>query len=126
MVDADVSPYYNPTETDIVIGDDVMRLDPDGEFNLHFPFKRGDLNLHSDIGGSMTSIMTDLQEIWGHVLANQLKINLNDLHLYKAVLVIPDVYNRGHLKELMNLLLVRMGFGSCFLIQVRYENQYDY
>ncbi|XP_065564807.1 actin-related protein 8-like isoform X3 [Artemia franciscana] len=37
--------------------------------------------------------------------------------VYKAVLVIPDIYNRQHLKELTNLLLVRLGFASCFLVQ---------
>lgn len=41
--------------------------------------------------------------------------------MYKAVLVVPDIYNRGHLRELMNLLLVKMGFGSCFLVQVKFE-----
>lgn len=41
-----------------------------------------------------------------------------DLSMYKAVLVVPDIYNRGHLRELMNLLLLKMGFGSCFLVQV--------
>lgn len=41
-----------------------------------------------------------------------------DLHMYKAVLIVPDIYNRGHLRELMNLLLLKMGFGSCFLVQV--------
>lgn len=47
----------------------------------------------------------------------------SDLHLYKAVLVIPDVYTRGHLKELMNLLLLKMGFGSCFLVQVSFSHR---
>lgn len=37
--------------------------------------------------------------------------------MYKAVLVVPDIYNRHHLRELMTLLLVKMGFGSCFLVQ---------
>lgn len=36
---------------------------------------------------------------------------------YYAVLIIPDIYNRKHLKELTTLLLQRMGFNSCFLIQ---------
>ncbi|XP_008482090.1 actin-related protein 8 [Diaphorina citri] len=36
---------------------------------------------------------------------------------YKAVLVIPDIYNRLYLKEYMYLLLNRMGFNACFLIQ---------
>lgn len=43
----------------------------------------------------------------------------SDLNQYKAVLVVPDIYNRGHLRELMTLLLIKMGFGSCFLVQVR-------
>lgn len=33
------------------------------------------------------------------------------------VLVIPDIYNRLHLRELTSLLLCKIGFGSCFLIQ---------
>lgn len=33
------------------------------------------------------------------------------------MLVIPDIYHRGHLRELMNLLLTKIGFGSCFFIQ---------
>lgn len=37
--------------------------------------------------------------------------------MYKAVLVVPDIYNRNHLRELMTLLLTKMGFGSCFLVQ---------
>lgn len=37
--------------------------------------------------------------------------------MYKVVLIVPDIYNRGHLRELMNLLLLKMGFGSCFLVQ---------
>lgn len=31
--------------------------------------------------------------------------------------MIPDVYNRAHLREMMTLLLIRLGFGSCFLVQ---------
>lgn len=51
--------------------------------------------------------------------ASQINVDVcSDLHLYKAVLIVPDIYNRGHLRELMNLLLLKMGFGSCFLVQV--------
>lgn len=32
-------------------------------------------------------------------------------------MVIPDIYNRSHLREIMNLLLNAIGFGSCFMIQ---------
>lgn len=37
------------------------------------------------------------------------------------MLVISDVFNRNYIKELMNLILVIMKFGSCFLLQVKYK-----
>lgn len=80
--------------------------------------RRGDFNLHGGVGGSVTAVLADLQDIWEHVLKKHLRIPLSDLHLYKAVLIVPDIYNRGHLRELMNSLLLKMGFGSCFLVQV--------
>ena len=47
------------SDEDIVIGDDIMRIPQSAKqnYNLHFPFRRGDLNLHSDVGGSLTSIL---------------------------------------------------------------------
>ncbi|XP_058461136.1 actin-related protein 8 [Malaya genurostris] len=102
---------------DTVIGEEVLWLNPEGEFNLHFPIKRGELNLHKDIGGSLTGVIADLQEIWEYVLKNRLKIDLKQLRNYKAVLVIPDIYNRAHLKEFTTLLLNKIGFGYCFLLQ---------
>ena len=44
---------------DVVVGDDILRIPQSTiqNYNLHFPFRRGDLNLHSDVGGSLTSIL---------------------------------------------------------------------
>ncbi|KAJ8926028.1 hypothetical protein NQ315_009883 [Exocentrus adspersus] len=104
-------------EGDVVIGNDILRLDPHEDFNIHFPYKRGDFNIHSEPGGSMTAVLADLETIWTYVLEYNLQVNPKDLKYYKAVLVIPDVYNRTYLRELMYLLLCKMGFGSCFLVQ---------
>lgn len=104
-------------ENDIVIGNDILRLNPGESFNIHFPYKRGELNVHSNPGGSVTSVLADIETIWGNVLENNFQISQKDLKNYKAVLVVPDVYNRTYLKELTNLLLCKMGFGSCFLVQ---------
>ncbi|GAB0100566.1 Actin-related protein 8 [Sergentomyia squamirostris] len=111
------SPTWFQPSGDTVFGDNALNLDPNGDFNLHFPMKRGDLNIHSGLGGSLTSVLTDLQAIWEHVLSETMEIKTKDLSAYKAVLVIPDIYNRAYLRELMTLLLYRMGFGSCFLVQ---------
>ncbi|CAH2004535.1 unnamed protein product [Acanthoscelides obtectus] len=104
-------------EGDLVIGNDILRLDPLENFNIHFPYKRGDFNIHSGPGGSMTAVLADLESIWTYVLENNFQISKLDLKNYKVVLVIPDVYNRMYLRELMYLLLCKMGFGSCFLVQ---------
>lgn len=104
-------------ENDLVIGNDILRLSPKENFNIHFPYKRGDFNVHSGPAGSMTGVLADIETIWTYVLENSFQINPADLKNYRAVLVIPDVYNRTYLRELMYLLLCKMGFGSCFLVQ---------
>ena len=99
----------------MLVGQEILELDPEGEFNIHFPIRKGELNLHKNVGGGLMSVLIDLQTIWEYVLKYRLHINLTDLHLYKAVLVIPNIYNRSHLKELTTILLTHMGFSSCFL-----------
>lgn len=59
-------------ENNVVIGDDVLRLDPSLDFNIHFPYRRGDLNVHSGPGGSVSAVLADLEAIWGHLLTNKL------------------------------------------------------
>lgn len=76
ILDSNLQPYNLAEGQDIVIGDDVTQLDPNGDFNLHFPIRRGDFNLHGGVGGSMTAILTDLHEIWEFVLKTHLKIPL--------------------------------------------------
>lgn len=95
-----------------------MRLNPLEDFNVHFPFRRGDFNIHSGPGGSLTAVLADLETIWLYMLETHFSIKQSDLKQYKAVLIIPDVYNRTYLRELTTLVLCKMGFGSCFLVQV--------
>ena len=44
-------------DEEVIVGDEVLDLPNTPQFNIHFPFRRGDVNLHSDIGGSLTSIL---------------------------------------------------------------------
>lgn len=106
------------TDQDIVIGDEILSLNPTADFNIHFPYRRGELNVHSGPGGSLRSVLADLKAIWEYVLTGKLDIPLRDLKHYRAVLIIPDIYNRLYLKELTTLVLCEIGFGGCFLLQV--------
>ena len=112
---------------DVIVGDDVFNI-PNSllqSYNIHFPFRRGDLNIHSGIGGSFTSILIgkrrskpqklghalhkylDLQEIWSRAIEKHLGITPADFKHYKVVLVIPALYKRSTIKHYLNLLLLK-------------------
>jgi actin-related protein 8 len=97
-----------------VVGAEVLRLDPKSPFNLHFPIRRGEFNIHDGINGSICSVLSDMRLIWEYAIKNYLEVNLRDLNQYKAVLIIPDIYNRKRVKE-MTSLIFKMGFSACFL-----------
>ena len=57
----------------------VLYAHPAEHFNVHFPFRHGDLNIHSGIGGSLSSVLADLETIWGHCIVNLLEIPRSEL-----------------------------------------------
>lgn len=67
--------YVHPN-LEVVFGEEILDLDPFGEYNVHFPLRRGEFNLHSNVGGSITAVLADLQEIWEYVLQCKMNINL--------------------------------------------------
>lgn len=69
------TPRWIKPETDVVIGDDVLRLDPSLDFNIHFPYRRGEFNVHSGPGGSVSAIIADLEAIWGYLLTVKLGLS---------------------------------------------------
>lgn len=105
------------TKSEFVVGDDVLYLHPDDDYNVHFPFKRGDVNLHQDIGGSQTSVLVDLETIWSHAIEVLLEIPKSQWPNYKVVLIIPALYKRDLIKHYLTLLLQNMGFCAAFVIQ---------
>lgn len=100
---------------DYVIGEDVFYLNPAENFHIHWPIKRGKLNIHSRIGGSLTSVLANIETIWGTAIQQYLDIPLKDLKHYRAVLVVSDIYIRQHVKEIVNVLLTKLKFGGCFI-----------
>ncbi|XP_036345387.1 actin-related protein 8-like [Rhagoletis pomonella] len=94
-----------------------LREEESMEYNIHFPLRRGEFNLHKYVGGSTAAVISHMETIWLYALRKHLNISAGTLPHYSAVLVIPDVYNRSHLRELTTLLLQRLRFRSCFLLQ---------
>ncbi|XP_020804933.1 actin-related protein 8 [Drosophila serrata] len=99
--------------------DQILRLSAfeARDYDIHFPMQRGELNIHKDKGGSLQANLQHMERIWGYALEVRLKIPLRDLGTHCAVLVVNDVYVRRHLREFMTLLLQRLGFRCCFLVQ---------
>lgn len=54
-------------------------MNPSDCYNFHWPIVRGQLNVHTGPGGSLTAVLADLETIWGHVIQKQLDIPLKDL-----------------------------------------------
>uniref|UniRef100_A0A6I8QMP6 Actin-related protein 8 n=1 Tax=Xenopus tropicalis TaxID=8364 RepID=A0A6I8QMP6_XENTR len=100
-----------------LVGEEALYVNPSDCYNLHYPIRRGQLNLHSGPGGSLTAVLADLETIWSHVLQKMLEIQLKDLKYYRCILLIPDIYNRQHVKEMVNMLLMKMGFSGIIVHQ---------
>lgn len=107
--------WLRPKEkVNYIVGADVLRLDPNGNFNIHFPIRRGEFNIHKSVGGSLVAVLEDIRTIWEYAIKNYCDLNLRELNQYKAVIIIPDIYNRKRVKE-MAALVFKMGFSSCLL-----------
>lgn len=66
----------------------ILSLHPSLEYNVHFPLMRGDLNLHSGVGGSISAVLADLETIWGHCISTVLSVPLKDLKVCSGITVL--------------------------------------
>ncbi|NXN11595.1 ARP8 protein, partial [Indicator maculatus] len=97
---------------EFLVGEEALYVNPLDSYNIHWPIRRGQLNLHTGPGGSLTAVLADLEVIWSHAIQKYLEIPLKDLKYYRCILLIPDIYNKQHVKELVNMILMRMGFSG--------------
>ncbi|XP_077134445.1 actin-related protein 8 [Ranitomeya variabilis] len=99
------------------VGEEALFVNPTDGYNIHYPIRRGQLNIHGGPGGSLTSVLSDLEVIWTHVIQKFLEIQPKDLKYYRCILLIPDIYNRQHVKEMVNMILTKMGFSGVIVHQ---------
>uniref|UniRef100_A0A8C8A8D3 Actin related protein 8 n=1 Tax=Oryzias sinensis TaxID=183150 RepID=A0A8C8A8D3_9TELE len=100
-----------------LVGEEALYVNPSDCYNIHWPIVRGQFNIHSGPGGSMTAVLADLEAIWSHVLQKHLEIPLKDLKYYRCILLVPNIYNKQHVKEVVNMLLLNMGFSAIIVHQ---------
>ena len=54
---------------------------------MHFPFRRGDFNIHTGVGGSLRAVLSDIETIWGHCIEHLLEIPKSDLKVDMFLLI---------------------------------------
>ena len=72
--------------------------------------------MNNSLCGSLTSVISDLQTICYKVIEKEFEIPLNQLSEYRVVFIISDVYNRNHIKYVIEMLLNGLQFQSCIVI----------
>ncbi len=107
----------SPNGEEVIVGDKVKHVTSNPDYDIRFPFKRGDIHLHSGIGGSQTSVLVDIADIVRSVIVDHFEIPLMDLGSYQAVWIIPALYKRPLIKHYVSMLLNDLGFGGCFVLQ---------
>jgi hypothetical protein len=57
----------------------ALYVNPLDCYNIHWPIRRGQLNIHPGPGGSLTAVLADIEVIWSHAIQKYLEIPLKDL-----------------------------------------------
>lgn len=104
----------NIVEGNLVFGKHCLKVDT-REYDLFWPIKAGTFN--EDDYTSPQSLLGDLNLIIEHALREELKLDIKAMREYSAVLIVPDLYERSYVVELIQLLLKGIGFARIAVIQ---------
>lgn len=100
--DSTAEPYY--------VGEEALRLadlEKQG-YIVRWPIWGSKFNTRDYPSNAM--IIDDIEAILETSLQNSLNINRREYKDYSVVLVIPDYYDRPYVRDMVQLLLIRMGF----------------
>ncbi|KAF9908532.1 actin-like protein arp8 [Lobosporangium transversale] len=104
-------------EGEFIIGQKALNLPPskDHNFKLFWPIVSGMLNDRDYATPRL--VVSDLEAIWTKVIEEDLGIDPKKLRKHYALLVIPDLYNKLYVSELVNMLLKSMQFRGVMIQQ---------
>ncbi|KIM44659.1 hypothetical protein M413DRAFT_358708 [Hebeloma cylindrosporum] len=95
---------------DVLIGEKALRLvDPvTSNYLVKWPIYGSNFNTRDY--SSIQMLLSDLEALISGTLLEKFNIQPSEFKNFSVVLVIPDFYDRGYVRELSNLLLTSMGF----------------
>lgn len=100
------------------VGQEALRI-PDASiprYKLLWPIRYGWLNERDY--ASKRRLLEDIQIIIEEGLKNELGLDKKDLVNYRAVLVVPDLYERNYVTDMVELLMREIRFSEICIIQV--------
>ncbi|ORY04623.1 actin-like ATPase domain-containing protein [Basidiobolus meristosporus CBS 931.73] len=84
-------------------------------YRLTYPIQNGAFNTHDYT--SVKEVVADLEAIWRMAIEEELEIAAKEFPNYNVVLVIPDLYQKAYVTELVNMLLNDMRFKGVLIHQ---------
>jgi len=103
---------------DHFVGNEALRI-PDNStprYRLFWPIQYGTFNERDY--QSKRRVLEDVSVILEEGIKRELNIEKKDLKLYSAVLVVPDLYDKNYVTEMLNLLLKEFWFAQVCIVQV--------
>ncbi|KAL5512963.1 ARP8 [Sanghuangporus vaninii] len=105
------SSFKTPSVEDVLVGEKVFELPDEAHvlgYAVRWPVYAGRFNTRDY--KSHQNVLDDIEEIWRTTLKDRLGIDPKAFKEYSVVLVIPDVWDRFYVHELVHMLLSTMGF----------------
>lgn len=96
-------------------GEEAVHLPPDAPYALRRPMYAGRLNASCE--GDVRKVCGWMVDAWTWVLETKLKLDKHKRKELGAVLILPDVMARWEAKEMVNLVLKELEFGSIVVHQ---------
>ncbi|KAG6857474.1 hypothetical protein H0H87_003541 [Tephrocybe sp. NHM501043] len=100
----------NVSDEDVYFGEKALSMADaqNAGYSLRCPIYAGNFNTRDY--PSIQVIMSDLELILRTTLKEKFQMNHSDYKDYSVILVVPDNYDRVYVRELVNLLVITMGF----------------
>ncbi|KAF8603889.1 actin-like ATPase domain-containing protein [Ceratobasidium sp. AG-I] len=106
------TPAKPVTTEEYFIGEKALTFaDPAASsFTVKWPMRGTSFNTRDY--DSAQAIISDIETIWSEALLQELEISRSQYKDLSVILVIPDYFDRFYVRELVNVLLVQMGFAQ--------------
>ncbi|XP_055337394.1 actin-related protein 8-like [Paramacrobiotus metropolitanus] len=106
-----------PATKEFAVGNealDIIALNPN--YILNWPLRLKRFNTHEGPNGSRSAVAADLEDIWDRILTEELKIPQSARTEHRAVLIVPDIYDRNDVHDMVEIIMNSLDFFACFVV----------